>query len=860
MEFYHLTKNEVFKVIDSSEKGLTSKQSNERLSKFGRNELQEKSNCSRLKIFIQQFHSFIVYILISAFLISLVLNEYLDASVIGAIIILNALLGFVQEYKAEKAIEALQKLATPLTIVLRDGLKQEVDSRNLVIGDVVFLEAGTKIPADCYLIRAVELQVDESTLTGESVPVNKKVLQIEKDKGLNERINTLYASTTITTGKAMAVVVKIGMQTEIGKIAGIIQRSKEGDTPLQRKLSKFGMKLGLLVLILCTFIFIAGYLTGQEIFEMLLVSISLAVAAIPEGLPAVVTISLAIGVQRMIRKNVLIRKLSAVETLGSTTVICTDKTGTLTRNEMTVQKIYLNDFEVDVTGSGYDLVGEFQSQGELVQIKKLQEIIKVGVLCNDAELIGQHFMGDPTDIALLVVGKKSGIYPTYERVEEKPFTSETRFMSVWNMVAGKKILYLKGAPEIVMGKCQKIMTSTGLVAFTEKQKNIFFAKNEKFAEKALRVLGFAYSETGEEKDLVFLGLMGMIDPPRSDVKESILQCREAGIRVVMITGDHKLTAEAIGAKVGIWGKSITGDELDKMSNSEFNKVLRDTNIYARVSPAHKVKILEAYQRKNNIVAMTGDGVNDAPAIKRADIGIAVNTSSDVTKQAADMILTDNHFRSIVSAIEEGRHIFQNIRKFIKYLLSCNLSEVLVVFIGVVAGIGTPLIAVQILWMNLITDGLPALALSLEPAGKRVMKKLPRNPKESILNYSTVFEMLFLSAVMTAITLFLFNAYKGNLVYASTVAFTALVFLQLFNSLNCRSTLSLFKIKFWGNPKLLLAIVFSFLLQLVVIYSPIRIFLKSDQLLLKDLVIVLGFTLLIIVASEIYKFIKNYKKN
>ena len=855
-EFYNLSKSAVFKKLSTSENGLSSKKAKELLQKHGLNELKEEQRFSAWKIFLAQFHSFIVYILIAAFAVSLLLNEYLDAGVIGAIIVLNALLGFAQEFKAEKAIEALRKLATPISIVLRDGKKQELDSRQLVPGDIVFLEAGSSVPADCYLLKEVSLEVDESNLTGESVPASKETTPLEGDVAVSDRVNMLYASTTVTTGKASAVVVKTAMHTEIGRIAGMIQTSKEEVTPLQKKLGKFGIKLGILVIVLCLFIFIAGYVTGQEVFEMLLIAISLAVAAIPEGLPAVVTISLALGVQRMIKKNVLIRKLAAVETLGSTTVICTDKTGTLTRNEMTVQKIYVDNLEVDVTGKGYDTKGEFKVNKQNIELEPLKKIIETGVLCNDASAIEKNFMGDPTEIAMLVVGKKAGINPTYARLKETPFTSESKYMAVWNQVEDKNFLFMKGAPEIIMNKCRYIMTATGKKELDKQVEAEIHGKNEQFANQALRVLGFAYSETGKEEDLIFLGLMGMIDPQRKDVKSSVTLCKQAGIRVVMITGDHALTAKAIGSRIGILGNAITGAELDKLSPKQFEKVVHDINIYARVSPEHKVKILEAHKEKNNIVAMTGDGVNDAPAIKRADIGIAVNSSSDVTKEAADMILTDNNFKSIVKAVEEGRHIFQNIRKFIKYLLSCNLSEVLTVFIAVISGLGVPLVAVQILWMNLVTDGLPALALSVEPTSQRVMKRKPRNPKESILNKATIFEMLFLGLVMTFITLALFNHYKHDLAYAGTVAFTTLVFLQLFNSLNCRSGVSLFKTKFFGNPKLLIAVIVSFLLQLVVIYSPLRVFLKAVPLTLSDLGTVIAFSFLIIIVSEVYKMLRS----
>jgi P-type Ca2+ transporter type 2C len=852
MEFYSKNKKELFASLKSSDKGLTSSEAEKRLQKHGSNELKKEQGASPWKILVSQFNSFIVYILIGAFVVSLLLGEVLDASVIGAIIILNALLGFVQEYKAEKSIEALQKLATPTSVVLRNGQKKEINSQELVPGDVVFLEAGNTVPADCYLLEAIALQVDESHLTGESVPVNKKTTVQKSGLSLNDQVNMLFSSTTVTTGRALAIVTTTGMHSEIGKIAGIMQASEKEQTPLQKKLQKLGIKLGVLVLILCVFIFLAGYLVGQPWLEMLLVAISLAVAAIPEGLPAVVTISLAVGVQIMIRKNVLIRKLSAVETLGSTTVICTDKTGTLTRNEMTVQSIYANNHVIKVTGKGYDEKGNFKVDGKSFDTKTVSKLIEAGVVCNDASKVDKFYMGDPTEIALLVLGKKADIYPDYSRVREIPFTSETKYMATWNQVGDDNTIFMKGAPEIVLGKCNRILINNKVRDLNQKDRDDIYGINEDFASGALRVLGFAYSPSGEEKDLIFLGLMGMIDPPRADVKESIAQCKDAGIRVVMITGDHVLTAQAIGERIGITGEAITGVALDKLSQKEFNKKVNDVNIYARVSPEHKVKILEAHKDKGQIVAMTGDGVNDAPAIKRADIGIAVNSSSDVTKQAADMILTDNHFKSIVSAIAEGRHIFNNIRKFVKFLLSCNLSELLTVFISVIIGLGSPLLAVQILWMNLVTDGLPALALSAEPMYKRVMKSPPRDPREPIMNRITLVEMFLVGFVMTTITIFLYTRYLDNPVYAGTVAFTTLVFLQLFYSFSVRSRLSIFKRSLFDNWKLLAAVGISATLQLLVLYTPLNVFMKTEPLLMKDLLIVVGSAFLVVVVVELFK--------
>ena len=854
MTFFSLSAEKVLKQFNSTQDGLASDQIEVARKKFGWNDLKHEKKCNAFRILLTQFHSFIIYILIAAFAISLFLREYVDAVVIGVIIVLNAILGFVQEYKAEKSIEALKKLASPETIVMRNGRRVKIAAKELVPGDIVILEAGATVPADCYLLESASLQVDESRLTGESVPVNKEIGQLPDDTPLSERSNMLFSSTIVTTGRGRAIVVKTGMDTEIGKVADIIQKQKEGNTPLQKKLSKFGIKLGVIVIILSLIIFIAGLVVGHDVFEIFLVAVSLAVAAIPEGLPAVVTISLAIGVQRMVKRNVLIRKLSAVETLGSTTVICTDKTGTLTRNQMTVQKIHYAGRDISLSGKGYDIEGQFTSENQSVDPKDLRKIIEVGVVCNDASRDEDQFFGDPTEIALLVVGKKAGIYPQYERLSEEPFTSEKKFMTTVNQVENQKQLFIKGAPEIILAKCQYIETANGKQKLTESLRQEIIEKNEDMAGDALRMLGFAHSDTNSADELTFVGMMGMIDPPRKNVKQAVQMAKDAGIRPVMITGDHKITARAIGRKIGIEGAAMTGQEIDKLSAKDFASAVDTVSIYARVSPEHKVMILEALKKKDNIVAMTGDGVNDAPAIKKADIGVAVNSGTDVSKEAADMVLRDDNFSSIVSAVEEGRHIFNNIRKFIKYLLSCNLGEVMTIFFGVIFGLGTPLIAVQILWMNLVTDGLPALALSVEPAGSGVMKRSPRNPRESILNSRTIWEIVVVGITMTVITLFLFNRFSANMVYAQTIAFTSLVFLQLLNSLNSRSNASLFRVNFFRNWKLPAAIVVSFLLQMTVLYTPLGVFMKTMPLELNDLGLVALLSLVIIVVMEIFKLI------
>lgn len=855
MDWFDLSSAEIYKKLGSTEHGLTSAEAEKRQARFGLNELRAKKGGQLIRMVINQFSSSIIWILLFAFVFSLILGGYIDAVVIGSIIVLNAILGFIHEYKAEKAVEALKRLATPTTTVLRNGARRQIDARQLVPGDVVLLEAGATVPADCYLLHDVALRADESTLTGESVPVNKTVGVVPGGSGLIAQSNMLFASTIVTTGRAMAMVVAIGMQTEIGRIAKIIEVGENKQTPLQEKLAKFGRKLGFLVIALCVVIFIVGVIIGYSLDEIFLTTIALAVAAVPEGLPAVVTICLALGVQKMIKKNVLIRRLSAVETLGSTTVICTDKTGTLTRNQMTVRRIYAAGKEIDVSGDGYDRQGVFLLGNKKFDVKKINNLLRAAVQCNDASIMDGQLLGDPTEIALLILGAKAGVKPSENRLTEKPFDSVDKYMSTVNEAAGERRLYVKGALEAILPMCRTMEAENGDQVLAAEHSARLFAVGERFADQALRVLGFAYSPTGEEKDLIFLGLVGMIDPPREGVKDSIARCRQAGIRVAMLTGDHVLTARAIGRLIGIEGAAISGEDIDRMSDKQLAAAIDTINIFARVSPEHKVKILQAVQKKNNIVAMTGDGVNDAPALKRADIGVAVTTSTDVAKEAADMILTDGHFSSIVGAIEEGRQIYANIRRFIKFLLSCNLGELMTFFFCVVLGLGEPLLAVQILWMNLITDGLPALALSAEPLSKRVMRLPPRDPKENILNRAVASEIFFIGALMTVIAVLVFNRFRADLAYAQTMVFTCLVFLQLLNGYGSRTGSSIFKLNPFSNWKMLLAIAISAVLQLIVVYTPLGYFFRTVPLSGGDLGLAAAASLLVIVGLEAWKFVR-----
>lgn len=844
MQFYKLDKKEVFRFLESNEDGLTSEEVNSRLNKYGLNELKKKKENKAFKILFEQVNSFVVYILIAAMSISFIVKEYLDGIVIGAIIVLNTILGFFQEYKAEKAIQSLKKLESSQTLVIRNNNHIIIQSKTLVPGDIILLEAGSKIPADCYLLEAYDLKVDESILTGESVPVKKLVQVIKDDSQIADQINMLFSSTNVVSGRAKAVVVKTAMETELGKIANIIQEEEEKETPLQKKLSALGKTLGISVILIAIIILITGFFEGEKLSNMLLIAISLAVAAVPEGLPAVVTISLALGVQRMVKKNVLVRKLSSVETLGSTTVVCADKTGTITQNKMTVTKIFVDNKILDVNENS----------------KNKDLMLKIISNCNDSKLPD---IGDPTELALLRINPKIEIYP---RIDEIPFSSERKYMITHHNINNKIMTFSKFAPEKILELCSYININGKITKFTNEKKASVLKVNEDLAKNALRLLGCAYSEGKKTKDLIFVGLVGMIDPPRPEVYDSIELCKKAGINVVMITGDHKLTAQAIAKNIGLDNRALTGAELDALSDEQLEDVCNDIRIYARVNPEHKVRILNALKKKNNIVAMTGDGINDAPALKKSDIGIAVGAGTDVAKEASDMILLDNNFHSIVKAVEEGRGIYDNIKRFVNYLLSSNFGEVLILFTAILIGfrdklgnIALPLGALELLWINLVTDGLPALALGIDAIPKDIMHRKPRKPKEHIVSRTMTYNIILTSILMTLIVLFLFSKYlPENLLKAQTVAFTTIVMLEMFRVLMIRSQ---YKLKLFSNKWLILAILTSILLQLVVIYIPSldKIFDTVPLGLIEWIYIISGCTIMFIVGTFGNLIIRRFTK-
>ncbi|MBN2112209.1 calcium-translocating P-type ATPase, SERCA-type [Candidatus Woesearchaeota archaeon] len=840
--YYNKTAEQVLKELGSSIKGLADSEAAKRLEKYGPNEIKEEKKISGFQIFINQFKSFIVYILIAAVIISVIIPiyeeglqnvrimDFVDAIAIFVILVLNSVMGFLQEYKAEEAIEALKKLTSLKALVIRNGHEKEIDAKDIVPGDIIALEVGQKIPADSRLVSIHNLEVQEAALTGESTPVRKILELIKGEKVIANRTNMAFAGTIVTRGRATAVVAHTGMTTEIGKIATQIQEAGKKITPLQEKLGTLGHVLGILTIFICIAVVLGGVLKGGHILEWLIIGVSLAVAAIPEGLPAVVTISLALGVQRMVKRNALIRHLPSVETLGSTTVICTDKTGTLTKNEMTVRKVYVNKNIIDATGTGYHPEGKFVKDGKTYKSKELEMLLKIGVLCNDSNLTGTKVIGDPTEACLLVSAKKIGLMPhslrrDHLRLDENEFTSERKMMSTLNKEGNKHYVFSKGAPEILLKKCGKILENGKTRKITKKDADQILKQNKEFAEKALRVLGFAYKESKklDEKDLIFVGLQAMMDPPREEVKAAVKKCHDAGIRVIMITGDYEVTAKAIAEELGIHGESINGEKLREIQN--LSSIIDKISVFARVNPEDKLKIVDALKEKGEIVAMTGDGVNDAPALKKADIGIAMGiTGTDVAKEAADMILTDDNFASIVGAIEEGRGIFDNIKKFVNYLLSANMGEVLILFIAMLIGFSVggspvlPLIAIQILWINLITDGLPALALGVDPISPGIMKRLPRSPKAHIISKDIVMNITILGIMMTATVIWMFSKYlPAGLSNGQTVAFTLVVLIELVWVYVIKENYGL---GLFSNWYLLAAICGSLLLQLSVIYTPL----------------------------------------
>jgi Ca2+-transporting ATPase len=882
-DFYRQTVDQAAAVLGTDARlGLTAAEARTRLQRHGRNELAQEKPVPAWRKFLAQFQDVLVILLLIATLISTGLWLYeresalpYEAIAILAVVLLNAILGYIQQSRAEEAVAALRRMSAAQANVIRDGARQSISAAELVPGDVILIEEGDTIPADARLIQSTALHTAEAALTGESLPVSKDIAPITEEVGLGDRDNMVFSGTSATYGHGKAVVVATGMQTEMGRIAGMLKEAPPETTPLQRELNRVGKLLGLIVIMIAvvmiaTIILIEDVSGFSAIFDVLILGVALAVAAVPEGLPAVVTAVLALGVQRMAKRNAIVRHLAAVETLGSANVIASDKTGTLTKNEMTVRVVVTASGRVSLSGTGYAPEGDARrdggdSIGGALRIE-LERALAVGDRANNAELLKDNgrwtVRGDPTEGALVVAARKAGLEDEaldrrFERIGEIPFSSERKLMTTIHTDAQSQerlLAFTKGAPDILLSRCSHELVEEESRPLTPERRAEILQNNEALAGEALRTLGVAYralpagtfesDEVDErvERDLVFAGLIGMIDPPREEAKEAVARAKAAGIRPIMITGDHPKTAAVIAAELGIAenGRAVTGAELERMPEETLDRTVRETSVYARVNPEHKLRIVKALQREGATVAMTGDGVNDAPALKTADIGVAMGiTGTDVSKQAADMVLADDNFATIVAAVEEGRAIFSNLRKFLRYLLSSNIGEVMTMFFGVLfvdiigltstssEAVALPLLATQILWINLVTDGAPALALGVDPADPAVMTEPPRSRREGVITRSMWAGIVFVGSIMAAGTLLVLDASlpggfiegAGNMRYAQTMAFTTLVFFSLFTAFNARSDVRSAFVGLFSNKWLWGAVVLSLVLQAAVIYIP-----------------------------------------
>jgi P-type Ca2+ transporter type 2C len=852
MKFHEMNKQEVEEALNTDlSSGLSSNDVKNRLKQHGFNELEEGEKQSALLLFFSQFKDFMVLVLLAATLISGFLGEYIDAIAIIAIVIVNGFLGFFQERRAEKSLQALKELSAPQVNVLRDGKWLKIPSKEIVPGDVIKFTSGDRIGADIRLVEIKSLEIEESALTGESLPVQKTVNPLsDANLGIGDMENMAFMGTMVTRGSGVGVVVGTGMKTAMGQIADLLQSAESLTTPLQRRLEQLGKILIVTALLLTVLVVAVGVLQGNDLYTMFLAGVSLAVAAIPEGLPAIVTVALSLGVQRMIKKNAIVRKLPAVETLGCASVICSDKTGTMTQNEMTVTHLWSGGQTWKVEGVGYEPSGSFYRGEKRIDIndeKALQQMLMFGMLCNHAELIQKKkeyvIDGDPTEGALLVAAMKAGysrekLLDQFEIIHEFPFDSTRKMMSVIiKDQSNRQFVVTKGAPDVLVGISSSILWDGRKQIISKENQNIVQEAINGLASQALRTIAIGFkeispqtfitSEKEAEKELTFIGLQGMIDPPRPEVKNAVKECKDAGIKTVMITGDHVITAKAIAKQLGILtnqSKVLDGDALSKMSVEELEDVVEDVSVFARVSPEHKLKIVRALQNRGHIVAMTGDGVNDAPAIKAADIGVAMGiTGTDVAKEASALVLLDDNFATIKSAIKEGRNIYENIRKFIRYLLASNVGEILVMLFAMLLALPLPLVPIQILWVNLVTDGLPAMALGLDQPEGDVMKRKPRSPKEGVFARGLGWKVVSRGFLIGVVTLLAFMiTYKDSpdeLAYAQTVAFATLVLAQLIHVFDCRSEKSILARNPFGNKYLVGAVILSLLMVLVVIYYP-----------------------------------------
>jgi P-type Ca2+ transporter type 2C len=911
---------ETLQDLETKEIGLSQEEARKRLEKFGPNELKKEKGASKIRMFLEQFADILMIILLVAVGLSIFsyfytqdIGELYDALVIVAIVIATATLGFVEEFRSEKAVEALRKMTAPTAMVLRDGREIKIQTSEIVPGDVILLFTGDKIPADSRLIEAINLKIDEAALTGESSPVSKSVGPLADDLPLNDRRNMVFTGTIVVYGRGKAVATSTGMDSEFGKIAKMVQMTEKEVTPLERRTSSIGKWIGILSIGICAAVAIVGIIEGRNVLDMMLWGVSLAVAAVPEALPAIVTGALAVGMYRMAKVNTIVKRLPAVETLGCTSVICSDKTGTMTKGEMTVQRVYVNNSAIKVTGVGYAPDGEFTFEDKKIDPSsaELRTLLTTAALCNDAKLekdpTSERWVikGDPTEGALIVTAAKAGLWKEelekqQRRIGEIPFSSETKRMTTLHAAPGKKIAYMKGAPEIVLEKCTKMLADGKVRKTTQSDRVQILKVTEAMARQALRNLGFAFKELPEnvetidekdEADFVFVGIMGMIDPPREEVKEAIYTCKKAGISVVMVTGDHKLTAVAVAKELNLLGENeeegsvLTGEELEKMSDEQLAEIVEKVVIYARVSPEHKMRIVKAWKAKGRVVAMTGDGVNDAPALKMSDIGISMGiTGTEVTKEASAMVLADDNFASIVKAAREGREIYDNIKKYLTYLLRCNVMEIIVMFVAVVSvpllarifSPGAPasaigeatiaLTATQLLWVNLTTDGLPALALGVDPGDPDLMDRKPRDPNESVFTREVKVYLTALPVLMSALLLFGYFFYKPwegsyQLTEARTQLLTAMILMELANAVAARSLkFPVFKVGVFKNKFLWYAILASLGLQLLVLYTPgLQSLFDVTSPEPLDWAFAILFTVIVFSALEIGKYVTSRRR-
>ena len=860
---------EVFDRLKTSSEGISREEARSRLDRFGPNEVEAEGSVSLLRIFLDQYRSALIWVLIVAALVMAGVGHLIDAGVIASIVVFITLFGFLQDFRAEQSIQALQEMATTYAMVRRDGEKTEIDARNVVPGDVVFVESGDIVPADARIVEESNLRVDEAALTGESVGVSKSAGVTDRETSLAERKNMLFKDTVVERGSGVGVVVETGPESEIGQIATALEEAEERDTPFETEMDRLGKLIAVGVVAVVAVIAISELVIGDTPpLQVFLTAVGIAVSAVPEGLPAVVTLSLALGARRMAEKNALVRRLPIVEALGSVDVICTDKTGTLTEEEMTVTRLSANGERYEVTGTGYDTEGEFRRDGESVERENVSELLRCGMLCNNVDIgtrerddesegvtddDGRAYLGDPTEIALFVASQKAGfdhrdLGEAYPRIGEVEFTSARKRMTTLHRSPdGERVAYMKGAPETVLERCTRELVDGELVELTDERRAKIEDETERFAEDALRVMGFAYlpdapEEASEEMEegMVFLGLQGMLDPPRPEVPEAIRGCQSAGIDVVMITGDNAITAEAIGKEVGIESpRVVTGPELDEMTDEELDDIVEEVDIFARTSPEHKTRILQTFQQKGHTVAMTGDGVNDAPAVKNADVGVAMGIrGTDVTEQASDIVLLDDNFATIRDAVHGGRRIFDNVRKFVNYLLSGNGGEVTMIFTGTMAGLGLVITPIQILWINVVTDGIPALSMGVDPAAEDIMERDPRPTDEGVITKRIVTSIVGIALFMTVCLLPLFSLnFTGELIpgydvlgalfdwspgyevsreLAQTMVFTGFVVMEIvrIQAIRYRYGLGIF-----SNRWLVVAVLVAVTLQLLVLYTP-----------------------------------------